>query len=78
MDAVIIMALICSYVGLLAQSKISGDGLRWLTVCLGIVALLMVLESGWDSVPAVTGLSISAGITVLYSLAGIILGVDHV
>lgn len=77
MDALVIMALICSYVGLMAQYRIKGDGLRWLTVCIGVVALLMVLESGWDSVPAVTGLSISAGITVLYSLLGILFGGDN-
>ena len=72
MDMVIISVLISSYVGLLAQYKIKVDAVRWLTVCLGLVGMVMVLESGWTSVGAVTGLSISAGIPVVYSLIGIL------
>lgn len=77
MDALIITVLICSYVGLLAQYKIKNDAIRWLTSCLGLVGLVMVIESGWNSTAAVTGLAISAGICVLYSLTGVIFGGDE-
>lgn len=77
MDMIIISVLICSYVGLLAQHRIKTDSIRWLTACLGLVGLIMVLESDWTSIPAVTGLSVSEGIVVLYSLIGVLFGGDN-
>lgn len=74
MDIVIIITLICAFVGLVVQNVVKVDSIRWLTVCVGTVAMIMVLESGWESVAAVTGLSVSAAITVIYSLHGLLYG----
>lgn len=71
MDVVLIMVCVSAYIGLLAQSRVKEDGIKWLSLALATGGIVLSFESGL-SATAVTILAISQFVVWIYSATNLL------
>lgn len=71
METVLIVVCVAAYVGLLAQTRVKEDSIKWLTLGLSTGGMVLALESGLSSAAVVT-LIVSQFIVWIYSAVNIL------
>lgn len=66
MDTVVIVVCVAAYVGLLAQTRVKDDSVKWLTLGLSTGGMVLALESGFTTT-AVVVLTVSQFIVWIYT-----------
>lgn len=66
MDTVLIVVCVAAYVGLLAQTRVKEDSVKWLTLGLSTGGMVLALESGLTTA-AVVVLAVSHFIVWIYT-----------
>lgn len=66
MDTVLIVVCVAAYVGLLAQTRVKEDSVKWLTLGLSTGGMVLALESGLTTA-AVVVLAVSQFIVWIYT-----------
>ena len=71
METVLIVVCVAAYVGLLAQTRVKEDSIKWLTLGLATGGMVLALESGLSSAAVVT-LTVSQFIVWIYSAVNVL------
>lgn len=71
MDTVVIVVCVAAYVGLLAQTRVREDSIKWLTLALSTGGMVLALESGFTT-SAVVILTVSQFVVWIYTAVSLL------